>query len=162
MAASMEGDPGAGPAVTVRGCTFPTRLLYDVRHHMWYEPLADGLVRLGVTAVAPALADRRIFAFTPKRVGRDLEAGHACATIESSKWVGPARVAFDGVVVAVNEALIDDPRPLVADMYGAGWMMVARPSRNDWAAGLVIGEAIGPAYAAWMNAEDFPGCPCDD
>lgn len=151
----------AGPAaevVTIKGCRFPTRFFYDVRHHMWYEPLADGLVRCGMTAVAPALADRRIFAFTPKRVGRELEKGHACATVESSKWVGPARIAFDGLVVAVNEPLIDNPQPLVDDMYGAGWMLVARPAPGEALAGLVTGDAIAPAYRAWMDAEDFPGC----
>jgi len=146
-----------GP-VTVRGCVFPMRLLYDVEHHMWYAPLEGGLVRLGMTAVAPALADNRIYAFTPKRVGRELEAGRSCATIESSKWVGPARVAFDGVVEAVNEALIENPGWLVEDPYERGWMMIARPTRQDALVGLVTGEALAEAYEAWMDANDFPGC----
>lgn len=158
----MPDARGIAQVVTIKGCPFPSHLHYDVRHHMWYEPLDGGLIRCGMTAVAPALADRRIFAFTPKRVGRDFEKGHACATIESSKWIGPARIAFDGVVVAVNEPLIDNPQPLVDDMYGTGWMIVARASSaGDALAGLVTGDAIAPAYAAWMNAEDFPGCGFD-
>lgn len=144
--------------VVVRGCRFPTHLSYDVEHHMWYLPIGDGLVRLGMTAVGPALASNRIFAFVPKRVGRDIEAGRSCATIESSKWVGPARAAFDGIVTAVNVDLMERPGQMVADPYGAGWMLVARPAREDALAGLVAGRDVGAAYEAWMLANDFPGC----
>lgn len=147
-----------GGEVIVRGCRFPTHLLYDVAHHMWYRPEGDGLVRLGMTAVGPALASNRIFAFTPKRVGRDLEKGRSCATIESSKWVGPARVAFDGQVVEVNETLIDRPDLMVDDPYDAGWFILARPSTPDILASLVTGPAVAAAYEAWMQANDFPGC----
>lgn len=153
MAADDSGD-----MVVVAGCRFPARLHYDVAHHMWYEPLDGGLVRVGITCVAVALADNRIFAFTPKRVGRDLEKGLSCATIESGKWVGPARIAFDGVVVETNQDLIDRPSQLVHDTYGAGWMLIARPSADVPLADLVTGGAIEAAYAAWMQANDFPGC----
>lgn len=159
----MPTDPGSGPdsgpgLVTVKGCPLPLGLLYDVPNHMWYEPLPGGLVRLGMTVVAVALANGRIFAFTPKRAGRALEKGRSGATIESSKWVGPARVAFDGVVVAVNDALIDRPSLMVADPYGAGWMMTARPAGDDALAALTPGTAVADAYADWMRANNFPGC----
>lgn len=152
-----RGEGGRGVAL-VKGCAFPTHLHYDVINHMWYQPAGDGLLRVGMTIVAAALADNRIFAFTPKRVGRDLEVGRSCATIESSKWVGPARIAFDGVVEAINEDLIDHPDKLVTDPYASGWMLVARPSTPDPLSGLVTGEAIADAYAAWMHANDFGGC----
>lgn len=148
--------------LTVNGCPLPARLLYDVPHHIWYEPLDDGTVRLGMTAVAVALASARIFAFTPKRVGKALEKGRSAATIESSKWVGPARVAFDGLVVAINEALIARPGLMVTEPYGEGWMLIARPTSPDALAGLTAGADIAPAYLAWMRAENFPGCaPAD-
>lgn len=144
--------------IVVKGCRFPRRFVYDVPLHMWYEPLDGGLIRCGMTVVAVALADWRIFAFTPKRVGREVERGHACATVESSKWVGPARIAFDGIVESVNEALIDRPSGLVEDMYGEGWMLIARPMRSDALDGLVTADMIEPAYRAWMDQNDFPGC----
>jgi len=142
----------------IRGCVFPKRFHYDVENHMWYEPLPDGLIRVGMTMVGPALADYRIFAFTPKRVGRALEAQKSCATIESSKWVGPARIAFDGIVEAVNDGLIDNPGRLVIDPYGAAWMLVARPARVDALAGLVTGDAMVDAYTRWLDENDFAGC----
>lgn len=149
---------GPGETAEVRGCAFPLRLRYDVENHIWYELLADGDVRMGMTCVGAALASHRIFAFTPRRVGRDFTAKTSVATIESSKWVGPARVAFDGVIVAVNEALSVNPGWLAEDSYGQGWMIIARPAKPDALDGLVTGADVSVAYRAWMNENDFPGC----
>ena len=98
----------------VRGCNLPDELLYDVENHTWYQELGDGTVRIGMTAVATALAGELV-AFTPKKVGREVKAGKSCATIESGKWVGPARSAADGEVVAVNDALVEQPNLDYAD-----------------------------------------------
>jgi glycine cleavage system H protein len=143
--------------ITVRGCVFPAHLLYDVENHIWYERQADGSFRVGMTSVAVALAGH-ILAFTPRRVGRPVEAGRACATVESGKWVGPARIAFDGTVTEVNEAMIARPHLANEDPYGAGYLLVARPDSEAWLEGLVSGNALAEAYEAWMAAENFPGC----
>jgi glycine cleavage system H protein len=143
--------------ITVRGCQFPGHLHYDVPNHIWYEPLADGTIRLGITMVAIALSGD-ILVFTPKRVGFDFEKGRSCATFECGKWVGPARAAFDGVVVSVNEELIERPTIVNGDPYGAGWMLTARPNGADPLAGLVTGDRIAPAYEGWMHANLFAGC----
>ena len=141
----------------VRGCHFPDHLLYDVPNLVWYEPLADGTIRAGLTPVATALSGPML-AFTPKRPTREFEAGKSFATIESGKWVGPARAAFDGVIVTINEELMARPNIANADPYGTGWMLTARPATADWQSGLVTGQAIAPAFEAWMVAETFPGC----
>lgn len=143
--------------VMVRGCTFPDDLLYDVPHHTWYRPEADGLVRAGMTGVAIALA-REVLVFTPRRVGTHFERSRSFATIESAKWVGAVRSAFDGTVVAVNTKLIERPTVANEDCYAEGWMMLVRPANDDWHVGLVTGAAIGPAYEAWMESEGFAGC----
>lgn len=143
--------------IKVRGCGFPAHLLYDVKNHVWYERLQDGSFRVGMTSVAVALAGD-ILAFTPRRVGRPVEAGKACAVVESGKWVGPARIVFDGSVEAVNEAMIDQPSLANADCYGAGYMLIARASDETPVAGLVSGNEIAEAYEAWMARANFPGC----
>lgn len=68
----------------VRGCHLPDELLYDVENHIWFQEIGDGKLRIGMTAVATAMA-ARIVAFTPKRVGRGVKAGRSCATVESGK-----------------------------------------------------------------------------
>jgi len=143
--------------VAVRGCMFPDNLLYDVPNHTWYSPDKDGLVRVGMTQVAIALA-REVLVFTPKRAGRVFEAQRSIATIESAKWVGVVRAAFDGEVAAVNEGLVARPTTANYDCYGEGWLMLVRPAKGDWQAGLVTGAAVGPAYEDWMENEGYPGC----
>jgi len=140
--------------VSVRGNELPDDLLYDVSNQVWYQPLGDGTVRVGISSVAVDLAGE-VLAFTPKRVGREFEQGRAFATFESGKWVGPARAAFDGTVVAHNETLIDRPGIVNRDPYKEGWMLVVRPAREDWRQGLVTGAAIAPAFEAWMDAEGY-------
>lgn len=145
--------------VSVKGCEFPADRLYDVGNHVWYLPIEEGRVRIGLTQVAVALASRQIFAVTPKRVGRAFAAGRSAATIESSKWVGPMRLVFDGTVAEVNAALTERPGLLAEDAYGAGWVIVATPDgQGDSLAGLTPGAEVARAYRAWMDASDFPGC----
>src|SRR5579863_5890710 len=125
----------------VRGCNLPDELLYDVDNHTWYRDMGDGTAQMGMTAVATALAGQLV-AFTPKKVGRAVQAGKSCATIESGKWVGPAKSAGDGDVVAVNEAVVAEPKLANADPYKA-WLVQLRLA--DWAgvkAALTPGAAV--------------------
>lgn len=133
---------------------YPDRLFYDINNQIWYEPLDDGTVRAGFTPWAAALMGEAL-AFTPKRVGREFERERSFAVVEGGKWVGAARAAFDGVVVAVNEELIRAPELLTRDSLGAGWMLIVRPARADWRSGLVTGAAIAPAFAAWLATEAY-------
>ena len=142
---------------TVRGCEFPERLFYDVPNQIWYWPLGDGTLRVGWTAIAVALAGK-ILVFTPKRIGLDFEKNRSFATVEGGKWVGAAKSAFDGIVVAHNPALVEHPETANSDPYGEGWMLIVRPTRGDWQAGLVTGEAVAGAFEVWMEAEGVEGC----
>ena len=143
---------------TVRGCNLPDDLLYDVENNIWYRDDGDGTVTVGMTSVAAAMAGQLV-AFTPKKAGRSVQAGKSCATIESGKWVGPAKVAFDAEVTAVNEALAGAPKLANSDPYGAGWLVKVRPA--DWAAakaGLVAGTSVAEPYEKKMAADGFAGC----
>ena len=143
---------------TVRGCNLPDELLYDVENNIWYRENADGTVTLGMTAVASAMAGQLV-AFTAKKVGRKVDAGKSCATIESGKWVGPAKIAFNAEVVEVNDALTGNPKVANADPYGEGWMLKVKPA--DWASAkgsLIAGSAVAGPYEAKMTADNFAGC----
>ena len=144
----------------VRGCNLPDELLYDVENHIWYREMPDGNVKLGMTSVATAMAGQ-VVAYTPKKAGRAVEAGKSCATIESGKWVGPAKSAAAGSVVATNEALTAKPSLANDDPYGEGWLVILKP--NDWAAAkatLTPGTQVAPKYEAKMAADGFSGCAC--
>jgi glycine cleavage system H protein len=133
---------------------FPDALLYDIDNQIWYEPLGDGSVRAGFTSWAVKLMGE-VLVFTPKRIGRAFEKGRSFALVEGGKWVGSARAAFDDVVVAHNDVLIDKPEILNQDAYGQGWMLTVRPALPGWRDGLVTGAAIGPAFHAWMATSAY-------
>jgi glycine cleavage system H protein len=143
---------------SVRGCNLPEDRLYDVENHIWLQEMGDGRVKLGMTAVATAMAGQLV-AFTPKKIGRAVKAGKSCATVESGKWVGPAKSAAAGEVVEVNEALVAQPSMANDDPYEAGWMVILQP--EDWEtvkAGLVAGADVAAPYEAKMDADGFDGC----
>lgn len=141
----------------VRGCNLPDELLYDVDNHTWFTEVGDGTVKIGMTTIATAMAGQLV-AFTPKKVGRKVRAGRSCATVESGKWVGPAKSLAGGEVIAVNEELLSSPAKANEDPYAA-WMVQLQP--DDWdgvKSGLVPGSEVAGPYEAKMDSEGFEGC----
>jgi glycine cleavage system H protein len=139
----------------VHGCDFPDGLYYQLEDNVWARLENDGCLVVGMTAYACSLSGQ-IVAFTPKKPGRFVETGRSLATVESGKWVGPVKAPVAGEIVAVNEALHDDPGLINADPYGAGWMVRLKPA--DWATEstrLVSGTAVVPAFEAKMHEDGF-------
>ena len=133
---------------------FPEHLLYDVENQIWYAPLGDGTLRAGFTSWSAALMGE-ILVFTPKRIGHGFQKDRWFAMVEGGKWVGAARAGFDGTVVAQNETLVGKPELLTSDAFGDGWMLIVRPARDDWQAGLVAGAAIGPTIESWIAGGSY-------
>ena len=142
----------------VRGCTLPDDLLYDVPNNIWYRDNGDGTYTAGMTMIATAMAGQLV-AFTAKKVGKTIAAGKSIATVESGKWVGPAKVGFTAEIVAVNDDLTADPKLANSEPYDSGWMVKVRPEDAEAAkAALVPGSAVAEPYEAKMAADDFAGC----
>lgn len=143
---------------SVRGCNLPDELLYDVENQTWFKEMGDGNVKVGMTAVATAMAGQLV-AVTPKKVGRSVKAGKSCATIESGKWVGPAKSLASGEIVEVNQTVVDQPDTANDDPYEAGWLVILKPDDWDGVKGqLVIGTDVAAPYEAKMQADGFDGC----
>lgn len=142
----------------VRGCNLPDDLLYDVDNHTWFKELGDGNVRFGMTAIAVALAGNLV-AVTPKKVGRSVEAGKSCVTVESGKWVGPAKSLAAGAIVEVNDEVVAQPSLANSDPYGTGWLLVLNPTNwEEVKPSLVPGAQVASRYEAKMAADGFVGC----
>jgi glycine cleavage system H protein len=142
----------------VRGCSLPDELLYDVDNHIWFQEQGNGTVKIGMTTVATAMAGQLV-AFTPRKVGRSVQAGKSCATVESGKWVGPAKSLAGGEITAVNETLVAKPSLANEDPYGAGWLVILKP--EDWdtvRSALTPGSQVTAKYEAKMAADGFAGC----
>ena len=142
----------------VRGCNLPDELLYDVENNIWYREHDDGTVTVGMTVVAAAMAGQ-IVAITPKRAGRKVVPGRSCATVESGKWVGPAKLLSGGEVVEVNDNIVQSPGLANSDPYQEGWIMRVKPL--EWDATkeqLIAGTEVNEPYEAKMTADEFDGC----
>lgn len=143
---------------TVRGCSFPDGLFYNVEDNVWARHEADGSVTVGMTSYGCSLSGE-IVAFTPRKVGREVEQGKSVATVESGKWVGPVKAPVGGEITAVNEALHANPGLINADPYGEGWLVRLRPSAWELESdSLVTGPEMAAAFEAKMEAEGFAGC----
>lgn len=143
---------------TIRGCHFPEDRLYDVDNHIWFKEMDDGNLKLGMTSVATAMAGQLV-AFTPKKVGRSVKEGKSCATVESGKWVGPAKSAAAGEIVAINEELTKAPAMANEDPYEKGWLVIIKPENWDAVKGnLTPGSELEGPYEARMEADGFAGC----
>lgn len=135
---------GAPHDVSVRSVVLPDDLVYD-EHHQWARWEAS-LVRCGLTAYQTDAAGALVFVGLPVQ-GSAVRAGEEIGSVESGKWVSSLFAPVDGVVVAVNELLQDDPETVNRDPYGDGWIFVLRPSAE--LQGLTAAE-----YAAVIRREE--------
>lgn len=143
---------------TVRGCNFPEDLYYSVDNNVWARRESDGTATIGLTTYAASLAGQ-IVSYTPKKVGKDVKKDKSCATVESGKWVGPAKAPVAGEVTEINDAVASKPGLINDDSYGAGWLVKIKPSDWDADSGdLKTGADALAAFEAKMESEGFGGC----
>lgn len=141
----------------VNGCNLPDDLFYDVPNNLWYRPEGDGTFTVGMTMIATGMAGALV-AFTAKKVGKTIDAGKSVATVESGKWVGPAKIGFDVEIVAVNDNLVANPKLANTDTYGDGWMVRVKPVAAGADSVLTPGSSVAAPYEAKMAADNFAGC----
>ena len=101
----------------------------DLRYtddHEWARATADGVVRVGITDHAQRQLGDVVLVELPA-VGDTVSVGDACGTVESTKSVSEIYPPVAGEVVAVNEALADEPELVNQEPYGGGWMFDLRP-----------------------------------
>ena len=100
----------------------PEELRYSTEHE-WARRLDDGSrVRIGITDFAQDALGDVVYVDLPA-VGTRVDAAEAVGELESTKSVSEMYAPVVGVVVAVNEALADNPQLLNEDPYGEGWLI---------------------------------------
>ena len=141
----------------VRGCDIPEDLSYNVDNNVWARQEGD-VVTIGMTSYAAALAGQ-IVSYTPKKVGKAVKKDKSCSTVESGKWVGPAKSPIAGEVLEINDAVSSKPSLINEDPYGEGWLVKIKAS--DWAGesgDLVTGGDAAAAFESKMDSDGFDGC----
>ena len=100
----------------------------DVRYthdHEWAKQEDDN-VKVGITDYAQDQLGDIVFVELPE-VGQSFDSGEEFGTLESVKAVSELYMPISGEVVAINEALADEPELVNKEPYQKGWMIAIRP-----------------------------------
>ena len=108
--------------------SYPPDLLYHAEHD-WtrIDPDDAGRATLGITWYAQDALGEVVF-FEAPALGTTLTQGAPYAEIESVKAVSEVIAPLSGEVLAVNDALAEEPQVINEDPYGAGWLVKLRLS----------------------------------
>ena len=94
-----------------------------MKSHEWARVEGDGKVTVGISDHAQGLLGDLVYVDLPD-VGDSVQAGNACAVVESVKAASDVYAPVSGTVIAINEALNDKPETINEDAYGEGWLFV--------------------------------------
>jgi glycine cleavage system H protein len=81
---------------------------------------------VGITDHAQNALGDLVYVELPE-IDQELDAEGEMAVVESVKAASDVYSPISGTVIAVNQALSDDPEKINADPYGDGWIVRIRP-----------------------------------
>ncbi len=120
-----------------------------LKSHEWVRIEGDGRATVGISDHAQGLLGDLVYVELPA-VGDDVEAGNACAVVESVKAASDVYAPVSGKVVAVNEGLADKPEIINEDAFGEGWLFIVELSEPEQLNELLSADD----YAATMEDDD--------
>ena len=100
--------------------------LHYSKDHEWVRVEGDVAV-IGITDYAQNSLGDVVYVELPK-ADEEFAANESFGSVESVKAVSEMFSPISGSVVAVNEALADEPEKVNGDPYGDGWMIRVRMS----------------------------------
>ncbi|QIT54011.1 glycine cleavage system protein GcvH [Aquisalimonas sp. 2447] len=117
--------------------------------HEWVRAEDDGTVTVGISDHAQDSLGDLVFVETPE-IDRAVEAGEACAVVESVKAASDIYAPVAGTIIDANSELQDSPELVNSDPYGEGWIMRIRIDDPD-----VLEELMdADAYEHLLAEED--------
>jgi glycine cleavage system H protein len=120
-----------------------------MKSHEWARVEGDGKVTIGISDHAQGLLGDLVYVDLPS-VGDSVQAGNACAVVESVKAASDVYSPVSGTIAAVNTALADKPETINEDAYGEGWILVVEVDDADQ-----LNELLDPdAYAELLEEDD--------
>ncbi|WP_372598621.1 glycine cleavage system protein GcvH [Amphritea sp.] len=89
--------------------------------HEWVLDNGDGTITMGISDHAQELLGDVVFVELPE-VGREVDAGEEFSLVESVKAASDIYSPVAGEIVAINEALEDQPETVNNAPYDGGWI----------------------------------------
>lgn len=119
-----------------------------LKSHEWARLEDDGTVTVGISDFAQGQLGDLVYVEVPAE-GDTVEAGNACAVVESVKAASDVYSPVSGVIVRANAALADRPEAINEDAYGEGWIFVVKPANPA-----ELDALMGPdEYAEMIESE---------
>ncbi|HQX92960.1 MAG TPA: glycine cleavage system protein GcvH [Thermomonas sp.] len=120
-----------------------------LKSHEWVRAEDNGKATIGISDHAQGLLGDLVYVELPN-VGDQIQAGNACAVVESVKAASDVYAPVSGKVVEVNSALADKPETINEDAYGDGWLFVIELDDADQ-----LGELLAPDdYAELLDSDE--------
>jgi glycine cleavage system H protein len=101
--------------------------LFYTKEHEWLK-VEEGKCRVGITNYAQESLHEVVYVDLPN-LGQVLKQGATFGTVESVKAVSELYSPVSGEVLERNEKLVQSPELVNKEPYGAGWVVVVKPSR---------------------------------
>jgi len=101
-----------------------------MKSHEWARLEENARVTVGISDHAQSQLGDLVYVELPTP-GDRVEAGTACAVVESVKAASDVYAPVSGTVVEINESLADKPETINEDAYGEGWLFVVEASEPD-------------------------------
>jgi glycine cleavage system H protein len=120
-------------------------ILRFTKDHEWIRQDGDTAV-IGITDYAQQQLGDIVYVELPSP-GARVEAGKEAAVVESAKAASEVYAPVSGEVVAVNDAVADDPAKVNADPMGEGWFLTVKLDNPNALDGL-MDEAAYTAFVA--------------
>lgn len=95
------------------------------REHQWIDTTTPDAARVGITPFAQETLGDIVFVDLPA-VGKVFRQGEVAAVVESVKTAADVFMPASGEVIAVNQALRDDPAMANTDPLGAAWFFTVK------------------------------------
>ncbi len=124
LASASEPQPIVPEPAWVAGYELPEGLHYH-RGHTWAKVISPDTAVVGIDDFARRLVGRTDAVATP-RIGSWLLQGAQAARIGSGDREALVVTPIEGEVIAVNDALRDQPQAVSEDPYGRGWLFKIR------------------------------------
>ncbi|MSP28390.1 MAG: glycine cleavage system protein GcvH [Methylococcales bacterium] len=93
----------------------PKNLKYAASHE-WVQLEDDNVVRVGITDFAQEQLGDLVYIDLPQ-LGRKVSAGEQCAVVESVKTASDLYSPVAGEIIAINEAVADEPEQVNEQPY---------------------------------------------
>ncbi|MDI1251837.1 glycine cleavage system protein GcvH [Thermomonas sp.] len=120
-----------------------------LKSHEWARVEDDGKVTIGISDHAQDLLGDLVYVELPD-VGDQINAGTACAVVESVKAASDVYAPLSGKVLEVNTALSDKPETINEDAYGDGWLFTMEIDDAEQ-----LNDLLGPDdYAELLEDDD--------